>query len=212
MPMQPRRQPQMSYHNEWQSLPIYWSLPVLLEALNQKDQQNAEQDNRSYTTASHHQTPDKKQNIPHNLPPEKKEMNERRQSADSDYQTGNYKDYRRQFCDDKEQQQSKDCQKNTYKNFHFYHLSKRSSQIRKVRPQTKKQSRASSATARIINGKFIKIHTTPQSNAIARTRLTITFMASIIRLLLSYFLSILYHKNIFMSSAGIVIEILFLIS
>ncbi|DAY92093.1 MAG TPA: hypothetical protein [Caudoviricetes sp.] len=36
-------------------------------------------------------------------------------------------------------------------------------------------------------------------------------MASIIRLLLSYFLSILYHKNIFMSSTGIVIEILFLI-
>lgn len=165
-----------------------------------KHQQDAEHDNRSYATAGHHQAPDEKQNIQHNLPPEKKEVNERRQSADSDYQAGNYKDHRRQFCKAK-----------IAKNFHFYHLSKRSSQIRKVRPQTKKQSRASSATAKIMNGKFIKIPTTPQSSAIARTRLTITFMASIIRLLLSYFLSILYHKNIFMSSTGIVIEILFLI-
>ena len=93
----------------------------------------------------------------------------------------------------------------------IYHLSKRSSQIRKVSPQTKKQSRASSATARIMNGKFIKIHTVPQRSAIARTRLTITFMASIIRLLLSYFLSILYHKNIFMSNYWGSEKILFLI-
>ena len=93
----------------------------------------------------------------------------------------------------------------------IYHLSKRSSQIRKVKPQTKKQSRASSTTAKIMNGKFIKIHTTPQRSAIARTRLTITFMASIIRLLLSYFLSILYHKNIFMSNYWGSEKILFLI-
>lgn len=93
----------------------------------------------------------------------------------------------------------------------FYHLSKRNSQIRNVKPQIKRPSRARTRTARIIKGKFIKIHTTPQRSAIARTRLMITFMASIIRLLLSYFLSILYHKNIFMSNYWGSEKILFLI-
>lgn len=94
----------MSYHNEWQFLSTYWSLPLLLETLNQKHQESDERDNQGYAAAGHQQTPNEKQNIPHNLPPEKKEVNKRRQSADSDYQAGDYKDYRRQFCNDKEQQ------------------------------------------------------------------------------------------------------------
>ena len=135
MPMWPSRQLQMLHHNEWQSLSTYWPLPLLLEALNQKRQQNAEYDNRSYAAASHHQTPDEIQNIQHNLPPDQ---------------------------------------------FIFYHLSKRNSQIRNVKPQIKRPSRARTRTARIIRGKFIKINTAPQRSAIARIRLAITFMASII--------------------------------
>lgn len=85
MPMWPNRQPQMLHHNEWQSLSTYLPLPVLLEALDQKHQQDGERNNHSYAAASYYQTPDEKQNIQHNLPPEKKEVNERRQSANSNY-------------------------------------------------------------------------------------------------------------------------------